>query len=292
MHWHGSIEWFESSERQAKLAADIKEQIEWGEPASMLFGSALDPYRETIDFKGTKQVAFSPNDGAVDSALATHRLIDAAIRLGARTHFPCKLINAMPSGRGTRIQTSIGEWDSDYLVVATGAERDLPKRLCSIDIPQRTTPGIIVVTKPLPSVLHPVLSAPGVHVHQRIDGRVIIGEQAGAPANHADRLAGRPSEFPSTSMAMAHADRLLHMAQWFVPKLADAEVQDVMIGWRPLPLDGLPVLGANPAVPAHYLAVMHSGVTLAPVIGQLVANEILSGHADPRLSPYRPMRFG
>jgi len=82
------------------------------------------------------------------------------------------------------------------------------------------------------------------------------------------------------------------MAQWFIPKLADAEVQDVMIGWRPLPLDGLPVLGANPAVPAHYLAVMHSGVTLAPVIGQLVANEILSGQVDPRLSPYRPMRFG
>jgi len=37
---------------------------------------------------------------------------------------------------------------------------------------------------------------------------------------------------------------------------------------------------------------MHSGVTLAPVIGQLVANEILSGQMDPRLSPYRPMRFG
>ena len=292
VQWHGSIEWFESSQRQAKLAADIKEQIEWGEPASMLFGSALDPYREAIDFKGTKQVAFSPNDGAVDSALATHRLIDAAIRLGARTHFPCKLINATPSDRGTRIQTSIGEWDSDYLILATGAEQDLPKRLCSIDLRQRTTPGIIVVTKPLPNVLRPVLSAPGVHVHQRIDGRVVIGEQAGAPANHADRLADRPSEFPSTSMAMAHADRMLNMAQWFIPKLADAEVQDVMIGWRPLPLDGLPVLGANPAVPAHYLAVMHSGVTLAPVIGQLVANEILSGQVDPRLSPYRPMRFG
>ena len=292
VRWHGSIEWFESSERQAKLAADIKEQVEWGEPASMLFGSALDPYREAIDFKGTKQVAFSPNDGAVDSGLATHRLIDAATRLGARTHFPCKLIDATPSGRGTHIQTSIGEWDSDYLVVATGAEQDLPKRLCSIDLQQRTTPGIIVVTKPLPNVLRPVLSAPGVHVHQRIDGRVVIGEQAGAPANHGDRLADRPSEFPSTSMAMAHADRLLNLAQIFVPKLDDAEVQDVMIGWRPLPLDGLPVLGANPAVPAHYLAVMHSGVTLAPVIGQLVANEILSGQKDPRLSPYRPARFG
>ena len=93
-------------------------------------------------------------------------------------------------------------------------------------------------------------------------------------------------------MAMAHADRLLNLAQIFVPKLDDAEVQDVMIGWRPLPLDGLPVLGANPAVPAHYLAVMHSGVTLAPVIGKLVANEILSGQKDPRLSPYRPARFG
>ena len=291
VRWHGSIEWFESSERQTKLAADIKEQVDWGEPASMLFGSALDPYREAIDFKETNQVAFSPNDGAVDSALATHRIIDAATRLGARTHFPCKLINATPSAQGTRIQTSTGEWDSDYLVLATGAEQDLPKRLCGIDIPQRTTPGIIVVTQPLPPVLHPVLSAPGVHVHQRTDGRVVIGEQAGAPDNHTDRLADRPSEFPSTTMAMAHADRLLNVAQLFVPMLAAAEIQDVMIGWRPLPLDGLPVLGANPAVPAHYLAVMHSGVTLAPIIGLLVTSEILSGQMDQRLSPYRPMRF-
>jgi glycine/D-amino acid oxidase-like deaminating enzyme len=49
---------------------------------------------------------------------------------------------------------------------------------------------------------------------------------------------------------------------------------------RPLPwLDGL------------YLAVSHSGVTLAPVLGRLVAGEVATEAADGLLAPFRPSRF-
>ncbi len=44
-----------------------------------------------------------------------------------------------------------------------------------------------------------------------------------------------------------------------------------------MPLDGYPVLGASPARRDVYLAVMHSGVTLAPVVGTQVAQEIVDG---------------
>ena len=39
------------------------------------------------------------------------------------------------------------------------------------------------------------------------------------------------------------------------------------------------------------LAVLHSGVTRAPVIGQGLAQEILAGEEEPLLAPYRPQRF-
>ena len=38
-------------------------------------------------------------------------------------------------------------------------------------------------------------------------------------------------------------------------------------------------------------AVMHSGITLAPLVGRLSAEEIVSGHALDTLEPYRLDRF-
>jgi len=60
--------------------------------------------------------------------------------------------------------------------------------------------------------------------------------------------------------------------------------------YRPMPLDGYPVLGASPTRPDVYLAITHSGVTLAPVVGALVAQEILAGTPAESLEEFRPGR--
>jgi glycine/D-amino acid oxidase-like deaminating enzyme len=39
-------------------------------------------------------------------------------------------------------------------------------------------------------------------------------------------------------------------------------------------------------MPGLYVAIMHSGVTLAPAIGRFAAEEILSGQRDPLLALY------
>ncbi len=76
----------------------------------------------------------------------------------------------------------------------------------------------------------------------------------------------------------------------FVPGIKDVPVESVRIGWRPLPLDGHPVLGSNPERPDVYIAIMHSGVTLAPLVGQLVTQEITTGLENERLTIFRPKR--
>jgi glycine/D-amino acid oxidase-like deaminating enzyme len=239
------------------------------------------------------RAAYSPNDGAVDPVLATGRLLAAAEQLGATLRYPSKLLDVeLAAGRLTSVVTSAGTIRADRLVLATGAAPEAPRRFADVDIPQRSTPGVIVLTEPLPRVLGRVVAAPGVHMHQRDDGRIVLGEQAGAPANeaHALRLAGRPTEFPSASLARQHADRVLADARRFLPAAAEARIEAVYIGWRPLPLDGHPVLGLSPARPDVYLAIMHSGVSLAPLAGELVAQELIEGSTLQRLAPYRPDR--
>ena len=66
----------------------------------------------------------------------------------------------------------------------------------------------------------------------------------------------------------------------------------VPVGYRPMPLDGYPVLGLSRTVPNVYLAVTHSGVTLAPLVGEYTAIEILDGVSVDLLAPYRVERFG
>jgi glycine/D-amino acid oxidase-like deaminating enzyme len=45
------------------------------------------------------------------------------------------------------------------------------------------------------------------------------------------------------------------------------------------------------SVPGYYEAVSHSGITLGPVIGRLLASEIISGEGDAMLADFRPDRF-
>ena len=63
------------------------------------------------------------------------------------------------------------------------------------------------------------------------------------------------------------------------------------MGVRPVPLDGFPVIGAVPGVMGVFAAIMHSGVTLGPLVGQLLAAEILQGANCALLQPFRPKRF-
>ncbi|MFQ5567527.1 MAG: FAD-dependent oxidoreductase, partial [Paracoccaceae bacterium] len=60
---------------------------------------------------------------------------------------------------------------------------------------------------------------------------------------------------------------------------------------RPTPADGHPIIGPVPGRDGVYVAVMHSGVTLAPGVAELVAGEVLEGAEADLLAPFRPDRF-
>jgi glycine/D-amino acid oxidase-like deaminating enzyme len=72
--------------------------------------------------------------------------------------------------------------------------------------------------------------------------------------------------------------------------LANAEVDYVTLGFRPVPLDGFPVVGPVPGVPGVSLCVTHSGITLAAALGAFMTSAIIDGRDEPLLAPYRPSR--
>ena len=115
------------------------------------------------------------------------------------------------------------------------------------------------------------------HLRQRADGSVLIGE--------------RTQETPATNPGLHHARALAAQAARFFPVLAGVAVDRWWLAYRAMPADRLPILGPLPWLDSLYLAVSHSGVTLAPALGRLVAQEITDQPPDGLLAPFRPGRF-
>jgi D-amino-acid dehydrogenase len=65
----------------------------------------------------------------------------------------------------------------------------------------------------------------------------------------------------------------------------------VWVGGRPVTVDGLPLVGVtrNPRV---YVAGGHGmwGITLGPITGKLLAQEIATGNVPDLLRPFDPLR--
>jgi len=84
----------------------------------------------------------------------------------------------------------------------------------------------------------------------------------------------------------------LMRAQRVIDGLDDARVVGARIGVRPYPQDGRSCAGPVSAIPGYYEAVTHSGVTLGPLLGRLLAQTIVTGHNEPLLVSFSPDRFG
>jgi len=86
------------------------------------------------------------------------------------------------------------------------------------------------------------------------------------------------------------AQRMLERMKQRLPNAAAGlKIEKVRYGVRPMPVDSYSAIGRLAG--NVYVSVMHSGVTLGPLVGKLVAQEIVTGDIAQMLEPFRPSRF-
>jgi glycine/D-amino acid oxidase-like deaminating enzyme len=149
--------------------------------------------------------------------------------------------------------------------------------MANVDVPLKESPGALAHTRPMKRLLDHVALAPGATIKQNPDGRIVTGTDFGGS--------------PVTQATRAYGMELLRNAARFLPALESAELETTTLGHRVLPRDEYPIVGFTAQCPNLYIAAMHSGITLSPLIGQLAALEILDGANVDLLKPYRPSRF-
>ncbi len=290
INWGGSLEWFDSDQEQTNLMNEVKNLKKYPRHSAVDVineseARALEP---SIDFNN-QNIVFSRADGAIDTIHAINLMIENIKFNGGSVLYPCRFQGLNYTNRIlSSVETTVGELEADQAIFATGIDSG---RLLSIDMMKPSTPGIIVTSKPTGKLLKRIIVGPGAHIHQQLDGRIIFGEQSGAPTSHLDRLSNKPKNFPSELFAQDHINRIFDTAKTFMKKVEDLKVEKTSIGWRPLPKDGRPVIGRIDGLSGIYIAVMHSGVSLAAIVGKLVSEEILNGSTNLLLKDFRPSRF-
>jgi len=182
---------------------------------------------------------------------------------------------------------------TNYLVISAGAATSDLLKSTGVRIPVKESPGVLVRTKPVEKVLGRIVWGPGnFHAKQYSDGRILAGIGFKPPETmpHPEVLK-RFRDFPDERLRAAHGNRILEKLAGYFPKASGASIERVSLGWRPIPGDGLPVSGFVDKNRKIYVSVAHSGITLAPILGKLAAQEITSGVEVSTLTPFRPDRF-
>ena len=167
----------------------------------------------------------------------------------------------------------------DAVINAAGTAADQVAALLGRTLPLETKRGMLVRVAAKAGLLERLIHTPSVNL--RPDGPEHVLLHHGSVD---EKLAGGDAEYL--------AEDLLGRARKVIPVLADAEIEEVRLGMRPVPADGLSCVGGVAGLPGYYEAVTHSGVTLGPLVGRLLAREILTGEVAPMLAPFRPDRFG
>lgn len=282
--WHGggTVEW--EGGNADIYRSKIAGLQEWGYNVEWLDRQALNELEPDIDTDviGQSPVAYFPDDGWVDPPVYCQALLAAAQACGARILSHTRVAALLrKADRIVGVRTESGDvLDADSVVNCTGRWADQPAFADAQQIPLAPSAGLMLFTPPLAHAVRHVIFSPEVHIRPDGAGRLLICRNDlevpvdAAPVNH-----------------LIDVRRLLQAAAKVLPLLRDVEAEALRVGVRAIPADQFPAVGPAPGTEGFYSVVTHSGVTLAPFLGEAAADEILNRVTRPELATFRPSRF-
>jgi glycine/D-amino acid oxidase-like deaminating enzyme len=268
--------------RVAEGEADVDDVIQRAQTQSRVPGVSV----ELLDARRARALepalspriaaaSFCAQDGNVDPLKLVRAVARAARRHGAHLLHHREVTGIrLAGGRVAAVATREGEIAADVVVDAAGVFVPDVARMVGIEVPILPQRGQMFQLEALPPLLHrPVQS-----FRQLRSGTVMLGA-TNEFVGHDRRVT-----YEAGAEILARARRL-------VPALAGARVIRGWAGLRPMSPDGLPIYDAVTEVAGFFLAVGHSGITLAPVTGQIFLDLITRGRTDLSVAPYSLSRF-
>ncbi|CAB3689192.1 D-amino acid dehydrogenase small subunit [Achromobacter sp. 2789STDY5608633] len=287
LRFDGSLTWRDADKRELLQArAEALSQSGYGNTWVDADAAArLEPALDRAALDGHALV-HTPGEGWVDLPEYLHVLRRRiAARDGQFVTLTQPPLLRVAGGKITGVQvdgrTSL---DADSAVLAAGAGTPALLRQVGIELPVQTNTALLVTARASVAVPKAVLRAPDIAIRPRADGLLAL---------HADwadtRVAGDDERGWSVTPDVIDAVTAA-AARWLAGRPAFTEVQ-AGIGLRPIPGDQRAVAGEVADIGGLSVAFSHSAATLAPILSELLAAEIIDGTPSPLLADFRPARF-
>lgn len=283
-HGGGSLAWAETADAYAAIRERVARLAARGYPAAWISRSeALRLEPDLAISADAEGVAYYPAEGWLDAPRLVRTFVNRALAEGAEVWRGSPVRSLRRDGdRIAAVETDRGEISADQVLVCVGIHTpDLLEPL-GVTLPVNRVAGLLAVTTPLAERPHRVVHAPGLHLRPDPGGGLLLG---------ADDIDALTTEATPPGEPPAYATPLLERLTAVYPPARGARLASVRIGVRPIPADGLTAAGPLPGIANGWVIVTHSGITLGPLLGALVAAEMLGGAPDPRLASFRPARF-
>ncbi|MFD5213489.1 NAD(P)/FAD-dependent oxidoreductase [Microbacterium sp. NPDC058345] len=173
---------------------------------------------------------------------------------------------------------------ADRVVLATGGH--VPGQLAAlgVPVPDATPSAFVVITEPVEPRVRTVLNTPNVAVRPMPDGRLVLD------ADWAEKSIVVEDD-GSITVPDASVEGLLAEASRVLAGHPTLTAERVAAGLKPIPGDGEPVVGVVPGIGGLSVLFTHSGATLGLILGELIAEEIVTGAPSPVLDAFRLDRF-
>jgi glycine/D-amino acid oxidase-like deaminating enzyme len=217
------------------------------------------------------------DEASLEAHVAAALLITEAESMGAKVLTTSVSGFVKKNGRVAGVTTRNGTIYGDHVILAAGLGSVPLLATENIKLPVNGREGLLANTLPVDKkYLKALFHGPGLNMRQTLDGHILAGESfagsdAGVDAEKTAReIIGKVQEAFKGGEAIEYGYYTL--------------------GVRPDPEDGLPILGDTP-LKGLDVAVMHSGVTNAALVGKLIAEKVLTGKSDPILDYFRLDRF-
>ena len=288
----GDIEVAADASGAATLERKVERLRAMGYAAEMVSADRLDDLEPGTRMPAGGAASFYPEEGWADVGLMVSALLGLCRSSGVTMveNDPARTVR-QAGGRitGVRLRSG-GEIDADVIITALGrwtpdfaAALGIEVSLVAPEPAGSKALGLLVRALPRDGAPRRLLHSPSINWSPLADGRALLASDAGDETVAHDR---------SGEAASAAARDLVTEAAALNPLFAGAAVEQARTGIRALPSDGVAICGWVREVQGLYVAVTHSGVTLSPLLGKLVAQEVMNEEERvPLLSAFRPDRF-
>jgi glycine/D-amino acid oxidase-like deaminating enzyme len=294
----GSLKIARIPEHEVQLREEVALGKRVGIPIDFISPAEAKRLMPFLETKGICAVSHMRTDVYLEPAQLPSGYARAAARLGA-TLLPNTRVTGIRVRKGTveQVETDKGGIRTDVVVDAAGAWLRAVAEFADVVAPVVPTRHQLLITEPIDGVRpeQPIIRIIDANVYVRPDkGGLMLGGYEAHPKQYDLRLLPANFEIKDMALDLSVLRELAARVREQLPIFEHTKVREHRGGLPTMTADGEHIIGPAPGIGGVFIVggCCVGGLTVAPAVGEIVAEWIVDNKPPTDMSSMAPSRFG